>query len=348
MVGLAVLLLSLLLASSCYSAETRRLDPDTLPIRYPATVLPGSENATCASNESADAGRLQISQTVTSDLRNRIAPALRGKSLKCSGQTRSDPGTSCQSIYECGLGQLPSGSYWITNGQGAAIQVNCNMDMLCGMAGGWMEVANLNMSDPVQQCPFGWRYYSSPVRACGRTDTGGEGTESATYSTYSKNFTKVCGKVIAYQYGKPDAYSSYSLSRTIDDVYVDGITITYGSPREHVWTFAAMKGDSDTGSSVCPCSDPGDTASIRIPPWVGNDYFCESGTFEGVINTFYSTDPLFDGKDCPPQSTCCEFNTPPWFSKQLDGPSTGDIEVRVMGNFDDEDNPISNMEIWVQ
>ena len=57
--------------------------------------------------------------------------------------------------------------------------------------------------------------------------------------------------------------------------YIDDISITLGSPRKYVWTFAS--GVSDTVSYTshnCPCAThPGPGASA----FVGNDYYCESG-----------------------------------------------------------------------
>ena len=28
---------------------------------------------------------------------------------------------------------------------------------------------------------------------------------------------------------------------TIDDAYVDGVSLTHGSPQQHIWTFAALR-----------------------------------------------------------------------------------------------------------
>ena len=42
----------------------------------------------------------------------------------------------------------------------------------CGGAGNWRTLANLDMSDPNQQCPSTWRLVSSPGRACGRITYG--------------------------------------------------------------------------------------------------------------------------------------------------------------------------------
>ncbi len=44
---------------------------------------------------------------------------------------------------------------------------------------------------------------------------------------------------------------------------------------------------------------------------------------------FYGGDPLWDGAGCGPLNTCCTFNNPPWFYKELPAPTTDDIEMRV-------------------
>ena len=66
--------------------------------------------------------------------------------------------------------------------------------------------------------------------------------------------------------------------------------------------------------------------------------------------TFYSADPLWDGDGCGPTSTCCSFNTPPWFHKQLSNLITDNVEMRVCRNEDaaNEDVAIEIVEIYVQ
>ncbi len=44
---------------------------------------------------------------------------------------------------------------------------------------------------------------------------------------------------------------------------------------------------------------------------------------------FHGDDPLWDGTGCGPLNTCCTFNNPPWFYKELPEPTTDDIEMRV-------------------
>ena len=117
---------------------------------------------------------------------------------------------------------------------------------------------------------------------------------------------------------------------TIDGAYVSGVSLTHGSPRQHIWTFAAGASErKPTRDDACPC---GATISITIPPFVGGDYFCESGHNSNPFTGFFPDDPLWDGYGCTASSTCCSFNNPPYFTKQLPHPSTEDIEARMCQN----------------
>ena len=43
------------------------------------------------------------------------------------------------------------------------------MEDLCNADGGWTRIAYLNMSDPHEQCPSGFKLYNqNGIRACGR------------------------------------------------------------------------------------------------------------------------------------------------------------------------------------
>ena len=99
----------------------------------------------------------------------------------------------------------------------------------------------------------------------------------------------------------------------------------------------------------CPC----DTASPGVvPAFVGNDYFCESGLHSEWNEEFvlFSDDVLWDGQNCTSNSTCCQFNNPPWFTRNLTNATTDDIELRICTNspitFDDV--PIELVELYVQ
>ena len=62
----------------------------------------------------------------------------------------------------------------------------------------------------------------------------------------------MCGKVIAYQVGTTNAFLDRSGS-AISSAYVDGVSLTHGDPREHIWTFAAALADNSESASSCHC-----------------------------------------------------------------------------------------------
>ena len=83
---------------------------------------------------------------------------------------------------------------------------------------------------------------------------------------------------------------------------------------------------------------------------MGDDYFCDTGGSGRYAYTFYSDDPLWDGAGCGPYNSCCSFNNPPWFYKQLPQPTTDDIEMRVCKSdaFIREDISIEMFDIYIR
>ena len=217
----------------------------------------------------------------------------------------------------------------------------------CGGTGGWRRVVYLNFTGPNTTCPSGWQLTSFSKRTCGRVSTG---CNSVTFPVSGGDYTRVCGRIIGYQDRTTTAFKYYNTGHvtTIDDPYVEGVSLTHGSPRQHIWTFAAGAAEN-TGYSphfvVCPCDT---TLNITIPPFVGGDYFCESGAHPGDPYGFYPDDPLWDGDGCTAASTCCSFNNPPYFTKQLPSPTIDDIEARLCRNPNNRDMPIEFIELYVQ
>ena len=98
----------------------------------------------------------------------------------------------------------------------------------CGGSTGWRRVAYLNMSDSSQQCPSVWQEITTPHRVCGRRSTIGS-CEELNYTTGSKQYDQVCGRIIGYQLGHPEAFFS-SPGKSINTYYVDGVSVTRGFP----------------------------------------------------------------------------------------------------------------------
>ncbi len=88
------------------------------------------------------------------------------------------PASSCSDIPQ--YRSKPSGEYWIvTDSTSSPVKVFCDMDWnscSCNTAGGWMRVSNLDMTDPNQNCPDGFRLVNRttpPLRTCGRPGPAG-------------------------------------------------------------------------------------------------------------------------------------------------------------------------------
>ena len=222
------------------------------------------------------------------------------------------------------------------------------MEELCGSGGGWTRLAYLDMTDSTVNCPSGFRLYQSGgVRACGRPTSIEGSCVSVEFPSNGISYSQVCGRVTGYQYGTINAF--IVLTTNISSYYVDGVSITRGSPRQHVWTLAA--GYSDSLASSCPCNN-GSTVSVQS--FIGNDYFCESGnTGSGFAsNTLFTSDPLWDGQGCGSfELPCCNVTGIPWFHRDYGSTTTTDyIELRVCADqrTDNEDSPVSYYEIYVK
>ena len=199
------------------------------------------------------------------------------------------------------------------------------------------RVVRLNMSDASARCPGTWSLVESPVRGCLSSLTAA-GCDSVLFPTGGP-YSQVCGRIIGYQKGSPDAfYNASGYYENINGPYIDGVSLTHGAPnkRQHIWSFVSAFNEH-TGSYQtiynCPCSNTGVDWPHQIPSFIGNNYFCDSGLAAPPsaqqLSTVYDSDPLWDGKGCGSTSTCCQFNKPPWFYANLPGPTSDDLELRI-------------------
>ncbi len=202
----------------------------------------------------------------------------------------------------------------------------------CGSSD-WTRVALYNYS--IHECPEGtiqiWTGCS-----CGLGITVPIPVNGVSYST-------VCGRILGSTFGPGSAFDSFIRSNSsIESPYIDGVSITHGPPgnRRHIWSFVAAHSDNNDIRNTkdnCPCS--------RNIPWphttpsyVGNDYFCDSQCEHVYRNQnrweFQCdlSDLLWDGHGCGHNSTCCSFNNPPYFCKNLNYTTTDNIEMRWMEN----------------
>ena len=298
-------------------------------------------------NASIDSAYQQLNEKVSQQLNSSIDMFYQ----QFLGQ-EFNPASSCKDLYD--TSDASSGYYWIGE-VGSAVRVYCNMSLTCGdVTGGWMRVANIDMTNTSQNCPSGLNLITSPKRVC---DIPNDGCVSTEFDVHGVQYSHVCGRVIAYQ--KRIGLSFIYQSNGIDGDYVYGVSITHGqNPREHIWTFAGAPDETLFNPSwKCPCINTNINPPPTVPSFVGSDYFCDT-TFETYwgnaisINLFPINDPLWDGEGCGSSNTCChdpqrEVN-PPWFVKTLSSPTSDDIEMRLCRPFHDGSTPFEIVEFYVQ
>ena len=252
---------------------------------------------------------------------------------------------SCKDIKKA-LPTSPSGYYHVNSRN-----IYCNMEELCGSSDGWTRIAYLDMDDSTQSCPTGFQLFESGgARACGRSSTVASCSPSAKFPSNGISYNEVCGRVFGYQKGSPDAV--YQGQNDINSFYVDGISLTRGSPRQHIWTFMGGLLENHFSAANCPCNVPSPGVSQQVQTFVGSHYFCESGDPEAYfdVNKLYTADPLWDGKGCGAQEGECCSDGLPWFHRQYENATTDYLELRVCGDqgIADEDVPVAFYEIYVK
>ena len=253
--------------------------------------------------------------------------------------------TSCYSIYYH-YPSASSGYYTITPDYKKTVVVYCDMDGdNCDSNGGWTRVAFINMTVPDINCPNGlsqltFEKASNPV--CGVNNYLQTGCDSSYFDTILANgITKVCGFVRGYQFGSTSAFVP---GKSLESVYLDGVSITFGSPRRHIWSYVSGWGNE------CPCNN-----NAKSPNFVKNHYYCETAVIGNiVVPDIYSNDPLWDGLNCDSNSytsevKCCDNTTNmPWFVREFDQIITdGYIELR-MCNTQYANTLVDIIELYIQ
>ena len=232
----------------------------------------------------------------------------------------------------------------------------------CG-EGNWRLIVKHEYSLPVSDaCPTNW----VEVTMSGRRFCEGEsvGVPRITnvcdgiYFDTGGEYSRVCGRVIGYaELGSQGFFSS--ATAPIHHAYVEGVSVTYNNmnlTREHIWTFAAGLTSVDIssfGSLACPCVDG---ATSTTPSFVGDDYFCESAFDVGLsdISSVYNLDdPLWDGRQCPDNSNCCDPNSenndePPFFVKDINPSTPTSLEVRICNKIPTPTEPANPRSILIE
>ena len=174
---LAVLAVALFILS----AATGGSAADSCTASIPSLVGGGSECSASGGGE------------LVNEVRQNVSALLPGV-IRCMlvGHTSQYPANSCAELAEREP-DIPSGNYWILNSTQSPVQVFCEMGDVfpsgLNVTGGWVRVANLNMTDPNQQCPGNLQlsYTNQPIRLCGKS-TDGPSCNSVTFTTYGVQY----------------------------------------------------------------------------------------------------------------------------------------------------------------
>ena len=216
------------------------------------------------------------------------------------------------------------------------VLLNYGINPNCG-PGHWTQVFYLNVNNENQSCPGDWnsRTHQS-VRGCGGSSRS---CQSAFSDEISISYNKVCGRLIGIGVDSPDAFYHRISTVTVENNYLDGVSVTHGAPgsRTHIWTFAA---GFPPPVPRCPCDNTDRSVAPLPPPQVGENYFCSRS----------SSDRLWTGDSCTVDNPCCSFHNPPYFSVQLPTPTTDQIELRICADQDQSEEAVTVQfaEVYVQ
>ena len=233
------------------------------------------------------------------------------------GKTMYFPAPSCRAIYLLQPYSM-SGYYWVSSFDGASVRVYCEMTKFCGnVTGGLTRVAVLNDETRPSICTGDFETVNHDTRCIRNTEE--PGCSHMVFPLMDMSYSHICGTVEGYWFGSPDGFSR-PYNATINDNYVDGISLAYGNTtnRIHIWTFIA-DGIHNTRQN-CPRA---------VPEYVGNSYSC-----------------LIDDRLCPSTTNPCSHE----FFRNFQQAVTEDIKMRLCRDQHrgrDEGIYVGNLEIFV-
>ena len=214
---------------------------------------------------------------------------------------------------------------------------SCSYRLRCG-PGDWVQIGSVN---PLDKCPDGFMSENiGGAQVCWKKEAGC----TSFFFGAGQDYTAVCGVAAGYAFGSPDAFSHiHSPNQTIDEAYVDGLSITYGNPRQHLFTYAVTVFENS-----CPCKG-GPTG----PAFIGSNFYCGENIlapgeqWESVWYTY----PLWHATSgCSDYDVKCRNDFRPWFSVLTFNPTSNPIEIRSCHDYPytDEALGINNMKIYIK
>lgn len=166
--------------------------------------------------------------------------------------------------------------------------------------------------------PSGKQYYCE-----GTVDNG---CTTAQFNLDDAHYSEICAKIGGYQYGLPTAFKSYEKN---DKTFMDGVYFSHGKDTRYLWGYAVgsykhythgNKPDHDHTTTKDMCPDVHPLYKGKVPPFVENYYYCDSGAYSKSKNdstTFFYKHHLFEGKDCEFPNYTCMRSGQPWFYRKM-------------------------------
>ena len=119
--------------------------------------------------------------------------------------------------------------------------------------------------------------------------------------------------IIAYQH--KSTHALVVADRTLEQQYLDGISITHGSAGSRPFSSALSDSTDYPQSAAC---------SSHIQHLFWEIITSVIATSNHARGSFFPDDPLWDGAGCGPSNTCCTFNNSPSLPQ-----TTDDLKVRI-------------------
>ncbi len=166
-----------------------------------------------------------------------------------------------------------------------------------------MRIVDVDYS--VDSCPGEWTAYGSA--ACQRDAGDADRMGSASFDSYGFSWERAEFSLSAVAIGTMDAWGNIvQNSATIEDAYVDGISLSVGaaSQRTHLFTYAV----AHSGSTYCPSYGQGN--SISPQSFIGADWVCGTDMGSGIV---------FEAE---------------WYEAVLSQPTVDPLEIRLMSDQD--------------
>jgi hypothetical protein len=236
------------------------------------------------------------------------------------------PPTSCREVLARDP-LAPSGEYTL-DGPSGPITVTCEMTL---HDGGWALVVDDDYTngDP---CPAPFVPKGS-LSACGR-DANTPITQASFAAPIA--YTEVLGSIQGIAFDSLDAFAPPGVS--VDVAYVDGVSVTTGAPRVHLFTLAASHEGTDND---CPCDDGG---APDPPPAIGDRWSCDRSAQTGVFDV---ANPLWDDvQRCLPLDQLDRyFQSAPLPAAVLD---PIDVRLQIDDAANDEDLALMHLELYVR